>query len=317
MIGVLGLSEVTAVTVRLPGRMKAWAYPLPPPGFEPLDADHESLLRYGFPHRPRDPQLLRVWTKALSRPVEIVTPRYEIAPSSRRHSRNGIANSSNHWSGAELISAPGQIFENVIAIWAVPNTFPDPNVDGWSYCSSWVGIGDATGNHLLQAGVEARAAKAGVGVDHDIYAWCEALPYGEAGINLPVSAGDTVLCAMGAAPSYDQNTPVLTGHIWFANLSKSIGTIIGVEINYFAATNAEWIVERPGDAANAYHPAGPLAYYGQVTFSECSAVVTGAKTPANLSGGIPINMTGANGHVISTGQILNSSTVECSWDGYE
>jgi hypothetical protein len=306
------------MTVELAGGAKAWAYPLPPEGFDPLEADQKSLARYGFPHRPRDHELLRVWKRALSRSIKIVAPGSEMPGSGRHHRGKVIRNSSNHWSGAEIISAPGQIFENVIGMWTVPNTYPDPDDDGWSYCSSWVGIGDASGNHLLQAGVEAEAVESGGRVEHNIFAWCELLPFPEAPINLPVSAGDNVLCAIGAGPSSEQDPAEIIGHIWFANLSQGLGTIIGVQGNYFAATNAEWIVERPGGSQTGYHPAGPLAFYGQVVFTECSAVITGTKTRADLSGGTAINMTSVNSNnIISSGQILNSSTVICTWDNYE
>lgn len=300
------------VTVELPGGVKAWEYPLPPEGFDPLEADHESLMRYGFPHRPRDPELLRLWKRALGLVTKIVPPRYEVAGSNRHH--HGIRNdmSSPTWLGAEILSSPGQIFENVAAVWTVPNPVPDAS-GNWCYCSSWVGLGNAS----LQAGVEAKAVMTGGSIERDIYAWWEMLPAGEVPItSVPVSAGDSVICAIGATPAPTQQDPKeILGHIWFANLTTGRGTIIPAQTkNVFAATTAEWIVERPTDSAG--NPAGPLARYGNLTFTQCSALMTGTKAKANLADGTNIYMTGIEGP-LSYGEILDNSAVLCMWANWE
>jgi hypothetical protein len=311
--------EVTAVTIELPGGVKAWHYPLPPEDFNPLEADEETLTRYGFPHRPRNPELLRLWKKVLGRPIKILEAGYEIAEGRHPHRPHGriTDNLSEDWSGAQITSAPGQVFENVIGTWNVPNTYPDPNDSGLSKCVSWIGISDGNGN-LLQAGVESDVDNT---PDHYIYAWWTLLPMQPIQLKVPVSAGDNVLCAIGASPPSEQDHSALIIHIWFANTSQGLGTIVGVRVQegYFTATNAEWIVERPSkNPGPPYVPAGPLANYGTVTFQYCSAVMTGTKAPADLTDGTAISMVDVNDvNIISIGQILNSSTVSCTWEGYE
>jgi hypothetical protein len=309
--------EVTAVTVELPGGVKAWHYPVPPEDFDPLEADEETLSRYGFPHRPRNQQLLRLWKRALGHPIKILEPRYGIVEG-RHRSFAGVTKS---WSGGQITSAPGQVFENVIGIWTVPSTYPDPHDGGLSVCSSWIGISDTDG-HLLQAGVDNDVDNNN---DRSIYAWWTLVPSPEIRVKLPVSAGDSILCAIGARrhPEKDPETPSLLVDIWLANLSRTLGMIIAVQGapgSYFAATNAEWIVERPSNNPdpNNYQPRGPLANYGQVTFTNCSAVLSGTKTPADLAGGSNIWMTDVNDmYFISEGEIINSSTVLCTWVAYE
>ncbi len=301
------------MTVQLSGGVTAWEYPPPPEGFDPLEADHESLMRYGFPHRPRDPDLLRLWKRALGHITEIVPPRYEAAGSNRHH--RGLRNdtSTPNWSGAQILSSPGQIFENVIAVWTVPNPVPDAS-GNWCYCSSWIGLGNAS----LQAGVEAKAVMTGGRVERDIYAWWELLPAQEVTItSVPVSAGDSVICAIGATPAPTQQDPKeILGHIWFANLTTGRGTIIPAQGPYFAPTTAEWIVERPSDSATEYIPAGPLANFGNLTFTQCGAVMTGTKAKANLADGTNIYMTGIYGN-LSYGEILDNSAVLCMWENWE
>lgn len=298
-------------TVELQGGVRAWEYPLPPDGFDPRAADEELLRRYGFPHRPRDAELLRIWERALSRPIEIVPPRYELT-GQPRHRPVGVFEGASGWSGAQIQSASGQVFENVMGMWTVPLANPDPGYNGWSYCSSWVGIGDPEGQ-LLQAGIDANAYWESGSIGYQFSAWWELLPAPQQPLTVPVSAGDRVLCAIG----YEQAPEGILGHVWFFNMNRNQGQIIPFTGPYLAATQAEWIVERPSKSPTPGDFAGPLALYGAVVFTGCYAIMTGSKESSNLSGGTAINMTGSNGNVISYGAILGNSTVECIWQGFE
>jgi hypothetical protein len=301
------------MTVELPGGVQAWHYPVPPDDFRPLEADEQTLARYGFPHRPKNQRLLRLWKRVLGRPIKILEPRYEIAEGRQHKIADPL---TENWSGAQITSAPGQVFENVVGIWTVPRTYADPNDDGESYCTCWIGISDSD-THLLQAGVECDVAHNDT--DRDTYAWWTLLPSIPMRIDVPVSAGDSILCAIGAGPPSEQDHSGLLGHIWFANLSQGTGMVIPLKGSYFAATNAEWIVERPAKHYGMpYEPRGPLANYGRVTFTDCSAVITGTKTPADLTGGTNIWMTDVtDNYFLSEGEILDSSTVLCTWIAYE
>jgi hypothetical protein len=302
------------MTVELPGGLRAWRYPVPPEDFKPLEADEATLARYGFPHRPRNRRLLDLWEKTLATPIRILEPRYEIAEGRHRT----IAGLSANWSGGQIASAPGQVFSNVLGVWTVPSTYPDPNYNGQSVCSCWIGISDAN-NHLLQAGVECDVANKPDG--RSTYAWWTMFPSPEIPINVPVSPGDSILCAIGAAPPSEKDHSRLLIHIWFANLSRGLATIIPAQVGYFAPTNAEWIVERTAAAPYPpppYMPKGPLARYGKVVFTDCSAVALASKDPTDLTGGDSIFMTDVNDvYFISTGEIIDSSTVACSWVAYE
>jgi len=47
-----------------------------PTKFNPLKANPRQLTAYGFPARPKDPNLLRRWTAVLGRPMSVIQPKF-------------------------------------------------------------------------------------------------------------------------------------------------------------------------------------------------------------------------------------------------
>ena len=53
--------------------------PLPPAGFDPLTANHDTLVGYGLPHRPIHPGQRSLWERVLSEPIVWLKPYTAVA----------------------------------------------------------------------------------------------------------------------------------------------------------------------------------------------------------------------------------------------
>ena len=307
------------VSFDLPGGMRIQSFPAAPSDFDPLKADDNTLVRYGYPHRPRDPQVRRLWEWALKR-VTYVQPEFEVGDRIRRR-RGDVFNSgtSNNWSGASLRPADNaDAVTNVMGVWTVPRSSSQPGgaIGTTYYCSSWVGIDDyvqGQGQVLFQAGVEAPVTiEPGNPDSGNPYAWIEWLPAPEVRLtSVPVSPGDTVLCALGVDPG------ATFGSYWFANLTSQRGTS-----GYFtggpALTGqyAEWIVERPSQVENpTCAEYASLADYGSITFTSCSAITANNKPHVDLSTAATLNMINCSGATMSSAQIVDPSSLRCQFQG--
>src|SRR5262245_10151506 len=63
-------------TIKLDNGVTVRTFTPPPRRFQPLKATRRELLRYGFPPAPKEPHLLRLWEAALSRPIDMIQPRF-------------------------------------------------------------------------------------------------------------------------------------------------------------------------------------------------------------------------------------------------
>jgi hypothetical protein len=212
------------------------------------------------------------------------------------------------WAGA----ASSNTVTNVIGVWTVPNSQPRPNTEGvWFRCSSWIGIDDGIQNILWQAGVESQVIiKNGV-PQHHIYPWWEWLPGPETPItNFPVNAGDVVVCALGVTPGTN------AGPCWIFNHTQSTGTAFYVEgPGALNSARALWIVERPAIQLPGGPGPSPLADYGEVVFTTCSALRSDNKARLDLSKAVEYDMINASDELMSSGTVMSPSSVRCSWDG--
>ena len=113
-------------------------YEAPPPEFNPLTATPRLLLHHGFPTRPdakTQPELRKIWDKALSRPRTWITPVFRevkgkshgpaLRPGGARtkiSASKGIANAtSSNWSGSVALAPVRRTFGWVAGQWTVPN----------------------------------------------------------------------------------------------------------------------------------------------------------------------------------------------------
>jgi hypothetical protein len=233
----------------------------PPPGFDPLVATASELERYGFPARPGNPRLLKLYRRVFTRlkgRLKYVEPTFRIM---RGKSPAGVFTGDN-WSGGYVQPPSGQSFRQVLGQWVVPNTYP-PAAGGLFLNSYWIGLDGFSGpgaSEVLQAGVDCLV----FGHSSTFYPWHQWAPSSKVIItNLAVSAGDLVMVNISAAPGAGATTAT----VHFANITSGAATSYVVSappLTQLAGNSAEWIVEAPDGA-------GQLADYGQVFFDNCQA----------------------------------------------
>jgi len=190
-----------------------------------------------------------------------------------------------------------------------------PDVDAqtqnqWYYCASWIGIdGDGSGD-VCQIGVECEVFRGGTSTSRNIYPWWEWFPLPEMQItNFPVAPGDMLtmlLCTTGADAT--SASAFLTNRTTGASTSFSFNAPNGTKL---VGNCAEWIVEAPtvGGTQSA------IADYGEVFFSVCEASLTN-NTTVNGGTGDNINLT-ANGQIVSDGNLITSTIIQCLYAGTE
>jgi len=141
--------------------------------------------------------------------------------------------------------------------WTVP-TVKDIGTD--SYSSVWVGIGGQFDQSLIQVGTEQDF----VGGAAKYLAWYEMLPSGSITISaIQVSPGDKIQASISQAGT----------NSWTITLQDmTTGTKFQNTFSYNSGQlSAEWIVERPQINGALVQ----LANFGSVTFTDCSATISG------------------------------------------
>ncbi len=173
-----------------------------------------------------------------------------------------------NWSGYEVDT------KNVTAIhaaWIIPPVTAPPAT---GYAATWVGIGGATTQDLIQAGTE-QDVENGVPT---YYAWVEMLPDATLGVStrrLPANPGDLFSVTI-------TNT---SGNDWTVLLeNRTTNQHLSLTTTYQSCNcSAEWIEEVP-EVMGVDNPA--IANFGAVTFIEATATVGGTvKNVADLGAG--------------------------------
>lgn len=139
----------------------------PPAGFNPLEADDSTLVKFGFPPRPSDPADLEDWTTAMTAyrpdksddpPDEPLQVTYHSAPSYGTYYAN--------WAGY----IAGTLFTQSRTYVAVKTSFYVPSNTGTCSNSNmvgfWIGLGGTSAdrsNSLVQQGVECGHPNVGAG----------------------------------------------------------------------------------------------------------------------------------------------------------
>jgi hypothetical protein len=294
-------------------------YPVPPASFSPLTATDAQLAHHGFPRRPNaetHPRLRSKWDRVMARRPRVIVPEFELISRFRtRPSGGGLAPgaapaTNDHWSGAVTSPPAGQAFNTVSGSWVVPNAGPPPSTwtsSGWSdgtyMVVTWIGIdgwGVTGSTDVLQAGTATQVTVSGGTPTVSTFAWYEW--WTDLWIqfaNFPVSAGDTIACTV-CAPSTTH------GFVAISNLTTGTATSVGVSPPSGVSLTgncAEWIVERPTDAAGVLYT---LPDYGATFFYDA---VAGTPTrEADLSGATAINMV-VGGTTVSTGVVETTGIV--------
>ncbi len=167
------------------------------------------------------------------------------------------------WSGycvSSDVNNPQPLVTAINGSWTVP-TVTVSDVD--SFSATWIGIGGQFDQTLIQTGTEQDS----VGGQANYSAWYELLPNDSISIDsLTVSPGDKITASIKLADS-STNTWSIEIH------DLTNGQVYQKNVVYDSAMlSGEWIVERP----TVNSQISPLANFGQVTFTDCSAIIDSA-----------------------------------------
>ncbi len=189
-------------------------------------------------------------------PSSAVHHRHQAAP----HLRNANGTSQN-WSGYAVesnLQAPlSGVVSDVKGTWTVPKVSRSGSPH--TYSSIWVGIDGYSDNTVEQTGTEQDWTANGL----VYYAWFEIYPkFAYRILNFPVQPGDTI----SAEVKYIGNTRFT---LTIANLSRNV-TFSTTQRHKAQRSSAEWIVEAPYSGGIL-----PLADFGTVTLTRCSATLSG------------------------------------------
>jgi hypothetical protein len=211
-----------------------------------------------------------------------------------------------------VFAPAGKPFSWVQGDWVIPDV-DAPTENQWYYCASWIGIDGDNSSDVCQIGFECEVYRSGNSVTRYVYPWFEWFPAGEVAItNFPVSPGDmvtTLLCTSGAGAT--SATAYFTNRTTGVTTSLSFSAPSGTSLTGNAA---EWIVEAPtvGGGQSA------VADYGEVFFSVCEAFAgTIGSGGATINGGTgdSINMLDASANVVSQGNLITPTIIQCEYVG--
>ncbi len=163
---------------------------------------------------------------------------------------------SLNWSGYDVPASASPV-TYVSGTWQVPTvTATSTN----AYSSIWVGIDGDGSNTVEQIGTE-QDWVVGRGAVYSV--WYEMYPKFPVTISMPISPGDTFTASVRAQP---KNTFVLT----ITNVTRNQTFTTTQKCPSARLASAEWIVEAPWSGGVL-----PLANFGTVKFSGCTATIGG------------------------------------------
>jgi hypothetical protein len=198
----------------------------------------------------------------------------------------------SHWSGyivASDIQNRSPVVSSVSASWTMPEIKPSENN---TFSGVWVGIGGYGEDTLIQTGTEQEYVNGQVAY----YAWYELLPDHLVHIpNIHVQAGDAVTASISLI---NENTN--TWLIEIADITRN-QRFRKTFVYNSSRLSAEWIVERP----KVNGTISTLADFGNVTFTECKAVMDGVAGAIGKSDYAKFVMVGAEDKPLVSVSSLN------------
>jgi len=216
-------------------------------------------------------------------PLRLISCSLKPLPASARHHLNGAPHiriresTSLNWSGYAAVA--GSLASPAVgAVTAVSGSWTVPAVtgSGTRYSSVWVGIDGYADGTVEQLGTEQDVVSVRRGhirvTSQRYYTWFEMYPAGgyEVG-GFPTNPGDK----FGAGVAYaggDTFTLAIT------NFTQNVYYIVPPPYNTTSGaqlSSAEWIAEAPSSFSGVL----PLADFGTVTFTACSADINGTTGP--------------------------------------
>jgi hypothetical protein len=169
---------------------------------------------------------------------------------------------ASQWSGymvASDLQNRSSVVSNVSASWTVPKVKLSENN---TFSGVWVGIGGYGEETLIQTGTEQEC----VDGRYSYYAWYEMLPDYLIRIpNFRVQAGDTITASISLI---NENKNTWSIEITDVTRGEHFKKVV---VYNSSMLSAEWIVERP----KVNGTISTLADFGNVTFTECKATISG------------------------------------------
>lgn len=186
---------------------------------------------------------------------------------------------SSNWSGyaaeTNLTTPANNAVSDVVGSWQVP--FVTGSVNAWS--SAWVGIDGYSSGSVEQIGTDSDTTRKG----QSYYAWWEMYPNPSFIISgFAVNPGNLITARVHYIGS---NQYVLS-----INNSSTGGSFQTTQTLAAARSSAEWVMEAPSSGNNIL----PLANFGTINFSGCSATLNGVSGPISQWAYDPMTMVGQN-----------------------
>jgi hypothetical protein len=177
---------------------------------------------------------------------------------------------SSNWGGFAaqscLTSPSTKVVTKVVGTWVEPTVKCTSGET--AYAAFWVGIDGYSSNSVEQLGTDSDCS----GGSPSYYAWYEMYPAGPVTLGMTIKPGNTITASVtynSAKKFVLALKDVTTGKTF--SVTKSLSSA--------ARSSAEWIVEAPSSSSGVL----PLADFGTVTFSSCSATISGVTGPIQTS----------------------------------
>ena len=193
---------------------------------------------------------------------------------------------SPNWAGY-AVHRTGVQFTSVRGGWVEPAVSCP---QGGTYSSFWIGIDGYLNDFVEQVGTGADCSAPN---SPSYYAWYELYPAPRVRIAMVIRPADQLEADVGAVPGGTElNIRDVTSGRTFSTMRRgSAGPL----------TSAEWVAEAPSACTGSNCSVLPLANFGTVDFTLCSAVGNGTSATINASGWSAdvITMVRSNGTVLA------------------
>jgi hypothetical protein len=194
--------------------------------------------------------------------------------------------SSPNWAGYAA-HRPGTQFTDVRGAWAQPGV-SCPNAG--TYSSFWIGLDGYLSDFVEQIGTGADCTQVNA---PSYYAWYELYPAARVRIAMVIRPGDQLEAEVNSIAAGTTLTlrDVTSGRSFSSMRRGSSGPL----------TSAEWIAEAPSACSGSSCNVLPLANFGTVAFSLCSAIAGSSSGTINSSAWTAdvITMVRSNGTVLA------------------
>jgi hypothetical protein len=295
--------EPTQSTITLPNGFKVNTFPLPPRGFDPLQADNGELAVFGLPGRAM--QGLRL----IQPTFELAARKSETVP----QPKDVFGATSSLLAGVILNAVPPTL-HSIISYWTVPNVcLPQGASAGVYSASPWIGLlNELSGLTSVRVGCHCRISHSGERSFQPYWDWGKVVGNLGSGVyilNLDVSPGDVLYCNLQFLDPTSVNVVLV-----------NFTTGLGVHFDVLAPPGADamnglygaWVVEAP-------QPLDELAPFGFFYFDGAAAelnepgahfVDPGTGGPAGPA--LEVMMINTTGTTIARGVFKTSNLVRVS-----